>query len=118
MNTDLLYLEPMQTNLECEIETYFVNNRDGGVSSHMVWDMMKAVVRGKAISIAATYKKEKQNYWTPSGSWNYSTRRCATPRLTNNCLLNGKNLKPWKLVRYNRIFYTSSSDSGFADQNS
>lgn len=55
-------MEPLHTDLECEIELYFDNNKDCGVLPSVVWDMMKVVVRGKAISIMAFYKKEKQKH--------------------------------------------------------
>lgn len=47
-----------------EIKNYFEQNDNCGVSCHMVWDVMKAVIRGKAIAITTSYKKEKQKLWS------------------------------------------------------
>lgn len=46
MNTNLLYLELMHSELENEIKTYIETNRNCEVSSYMVWDLMKAVRGG------------------------------------------------------------------------
>lgn len=62
LNTNLLNLEPMCTNLEREVESYLELNENCGVSPQMVWDALKAVVGGKMISISSFYKKETQAY--------------------------------------------------------
>lgn len=62
LNTNLLNLEPLCTDSEREIELYLELNENCRVSSQMVWDALKAVVRSKAISISSFYKKEKQAY--------------------------------------------------------
>lgn len=62
LNTNLLYLEPIHTEMEQEIKTYFENNKACSVYPHMIWDAMKSVVRDKAIAITASYKKEKQKH--------------------------------------------------------
>lgn len=62
LNSNLLFLEPMRMELKKEIELYLGNNSTSGVSSHVMWDAMKAVIRGKAIAITSAYKKEKQKY--------------------------------------------------------
>lgn len=61
-NQNLLYIEPMHTELESELNSYFELNADCGVSSSMVWDAMKAVIRGKVIAITTAYKKQKKKY--------------------------------------------------------
>lgn len=60
LNTNLLNLESWSSQLEDEIKTYFEINGNCGVSPPLVWDTMKAVMRGKAIAITASYNKEKQ----------------------------------------------------------
>lgn len=54
----------MRTELETELENYFTLNANCGVSSSMVWDAMKAVIRGKAIAITSAYSKQRKKYKT------------------------------------------------------
>lgn len=61
LNTNLLNQELLGSQLEEEIKAYFEINGDCGVSSQLVWDAMKMVVRGKAIAIEASYRKEKRH---------------------------------------------------------
>lgn len=44
LNVNLLHMEPMSSELEKEIVSYFKFNSYCGVSSYLAWDTMKAVV--------------------------------------------------------------------------
>lgn len=56
----LLHLESICIAKDSEIETYYHYSVDCGVSSPMIWDVMKAVIRGKLMAISSTYRREKQ----------------------------------------------------------
>lgn len=60
LNVNLLHLEPLSSHLERDIVPYFELNSDCGVAFHLVWDAMKAMVRGRAIAITTAYKRKKQ----------------------------------------------------------
>lgn len=62
LQPNLLYLEPFKTEMEKEIVDYFAFNSDCGVSPQLVWDALKAVVRGKSISLASAHYKKIQKY--------------------------------------------------------
>lgn len=62
LNADLLTLEPIHLELERELISYFELNRDCGVKATLIWDAMKAVIRGKCISITSTYLKKRRAY--------------------------------------------------------
>lgn len=60
LNSNLLFVEPLHTELEQEIDDYLNTNSNGEVSEAMVWDALKPVLRGKFIALTAAYLKEKQ----------------------------------------------------------
>lgn len=62
MNTELLLLEPLESDLEKELTSYFDLNDGCGVNVTLVWDAMKAVIRGKCISMTSSYLKQKRAY--------------------------------------------------------
>lgn len=62
LNNNLLSVEPLQSETENELKTYFELNGDCGVPGNVVWDAMKAVLRGKLISISSFYLKQKRQY--------------------------------------------------------
>lgn len=62
LNTNLLFVEPIHSDLEKAIDEYFLYNGNGDVSEVMVWDALKAVLRGKIIALTAAYKKEKERH--------------------------------------------------------
>lgn len=59
LNANLLFVEPTRTDLEGEINIFFETNCNSGVSLSVMWDTLKAVLRGKIIALMASYKKEK-----------------------------------------------------------
>lgn len=44
LNSNLLLLEPLHSEIEKEITLYFELNRDCGVNVTLIWDAMKAVL--------------------------------------------------------------------------
>lgn len=60
LNPNLIYLEPIHSEVEEEIRSYFKNNRDCGTSTRFVWDALKAVIRGKFIAASSSYCKQKR----------------------------------------------------------
>jgi len=46
--------------MKAEINTYLENNDNGEVSSPILWDACKAVMRGKIIAITSLLKKTRQ----------------------------------------------------------
>lgn len=58
----MLYLKPFKTEIEKAIQEYLEINSKCGVSTQLVWDAMKAVVRGEIISLSSTHYKKKQKY--------------------------------------------------------
>lgn len=60
LNTSILNDKIVQKQSQQEFETYLQNNDNGEVSPNILWDVAKAVVRGKIIALTASRKKEKQ----------------------------------------------------------
>ncbi|KAL8176099.1 UNVERIFIED_CONTAM: hypothetical protein K2H54_021588 [Gekko kuhli] len=61
LNPKLLLMQSVTDSLEIKIKEYFQHNISCGVSSHLVWDAFKAVLRGKLIAIASHCKKENSS---------------------------------------------------------
>lgn len=57
MNSDILNNSQTKLNLENEIRSYLEINDNGEVSPSMLWDALKAVIRGKIIAITSHLKK-------------------------------------------------------------
>ena len=51
---------PFKTQIKKEIEQFLKENNNGEVASEIVWDTLKAVLRGEIISYCAKKKKERQ----------------------------------------------------------
>lgn len=62
LNSNLLFVEPLHSEFEQEIDDYLKNNSNGEVSEAMVWDALKSVLRGKFIALTAAYLKEKRKH--------------------------------------------------------
>lgn len=61
LNTSILNNQQFKTQITKEIKMYEKKENDtGAVDSTMVWDALKAVIRGKVISFCTNDKKEKQ----------------------------------------------------------
>lgn len=57
MNSDILNNPQTKLNLENEIRSYLEINDNGEVTPSMLWDALKAVIRGKIIAITSHLKK-------------------------------------------------------------
>lgn len=60
LNSKLLYLEPFHTDIQKAIVEYFELNSSCGVSQQIIWEAMKAVIRGWIISSTIAYLKQKK----------------------------------------------------------
>ena len=60
LNSSILNNMPFKTQIKKEIEQFLKENINGEVASEIVWDTLKAVLRGKIISYCARKKKERQ----------------------------------------------------------
>lgn len=61
LNTGLLNNKLTTEQIKAEIESYIVNNDNGEVSPVILWDALKAVLRGKIIAISTARKKAKEH---------------------------------------------------------
>lgn len=59
-NSGLLNDPIFKQDIRKEISTFFEFNNNNEVSSPILWDTMKAVLRGKIIAIASHKKKERR----------------------------------------------------------
>lgn len=55
-------MEPLHSEIENEIDDYLAVNSNGEASEAMMWDALKAVLRGKFIVLTAAYQKEKKRH--------------------------------------------------------
>lgn len=60
LNTSILNNQQFQTQIKEDIRIFFEENDNGEVNSAIVWDALKAVIRGRIISFCAYEKKLKQ----------------------------------------------------------
>ena len=60
LNSSILNYMPFKTQIKKEIEQFLKENNNGEVASEIVWDTLKAVLRGEIISYCAKKKKERQ----------------------------------------------------------
>lgn len=60
LNTSILKNSQFNTQMRNEIKMCLKDNDDGEVESAIVWETLKAVIRGKIISFCAYEKKRKQ----------------------------------------------------------
>ena len=51
----------MVQQVKAEIQDFLRINDNGEVNPNILWDTLKAVVRGKLISLSAAMKKAKEN---------------------------------------------------------
>lgn len=60
MLNKFILLNPVaEKEIEDEIKSFFHFNSECGVSKEITWDAMKAVIRGKVISVTSAYNKRK-----------------------------------------------------------
>lgn len=62
LDSNLLFIELIHTEIEKEIDLFFKTNSDCGVLESMMWDALKAVLRGKIIALMVAYRKEKAKH--------------------------------------------------------
>lgn len=63
LNSNMLYLEPMYSDIKKETLNYFEFNSECGVSPQIVWDAMNVVIRDRFISSSSSaYLKQKEKY--------------------------------------------------------
>lgn len=62
MNSDILNNSQIKQTLENDIKSYVEINDNEEVSPSTVWDALKAVVRGKIISIISNLKKQQNEH--------------------------------------------------------
>lgn len=60
LNSNVLNNEQFKTKIKEEIKQYMEVNNNGEVGPEIVWDALKAVMRGKVISFCAYQKKQRQ----------------------------------------------------------
>lgn len=60
LNTNILNNPRFKTQMREEIKRFLEENDNGEVDSTIVWDTLKAVIRGRIISFCAYEKKQKQ----------------------------------------------------------
>jgi exonuclease III len=60
LNTALLNNKTVIQQIKAEIKTYLEINDNGEVNPNILWDALKAVIRGKLISIGTNIKKTKE----------------------------------------------------------
>lgn len=61
LNSSVLNNEQFKTKIKEEIKHYMEENNNGEVGPEIVWDALKAVIRGKVISFCAYQKKQRQS---------------------------------------------------------
>lgn len=61
LNTGLLNNKAIIKEIKAEIKYFLEINDNGQVNPNILWDTLKAVVRGKFISLSAALKKAKEN---------------------------------------------------------
>lgn len=61
LNTSLLNNKTVVQQIKTEIKTFLEINDNGEVNPNILWDTLKAVVRGKLISLSTAIKKAKEN---------------------------------------------------------
>ncbi len=61
LNTSLLNNKTVIQQVKSEIKTFLDLNNNGEVNPNILWDTLKAVIRGKLISLSTAIKKEKEN---------------------------------------------------------
>ena len=61
LNTSLLNNKSAVQQIKSEIKTFLVHNDNGEVNPNILWDTLKAVVRGKLISLSTAIKKAKEH---------------------------------------------------------
>lgn len=61
LNTSLLNNKTIIQNVKSEIKTFLELNDNGEVNPNILWDTLKAVIRGKLISLSTAIKKAKGN---------------------------------------------------------
>lgn len=66
LNTGLLNNKQRQERIKGEIKTYVEENNNGEVDPTILWDAMKAVIRGKLIAEAALIKKTRTETYKKS----------------------------------------------------
>lgn len=59
LNPELLLIEQVQEDIQKELDEYFRFNANCDVSKGMIWDTMKAVIRGRVIVISSAFKKKR-----------------------------------------------------------
>lgn len=62
LTTNILFVEPIHTELEKAVDNYFKFNVNSGILESMMWDALKAVLRGKIIALTVAYRKEKTKH--------------------------------------------------------
>ena len=60
LNTGLLNNIMVAEEIKTEIKSYIENNDNGEVDPNILWDALKAVIRGKIIAISSVIKKTKE----------------------------------------------------------
>lgn len=61
LNTSLLNNKSVVQQIKSEIKTFLEYNNNGEVNPNILWDTLKAVVRGKLISLSTALKKAKEH---------------------------------------------------------
>lgn len=57
----MLNNQQFQTQIKEDIKLFLTDNDNGEVNSAILWDTLKAVIRGRIISLCAKEKKQKKN---------------------------------------------------------
>lgn len=60
LNTSLLHNKSVVQQIKSEIKTFLELNNNGEVNTNILWDTLKAVIRGKFISLSSVIKKERE----------------------------------------------------------
>lgn len=63
LNVGILNNESVCTQIQTEIQNYLKENDNGETNPIMLWDALKAVIRGKLIAITSSLKKAKMTYY-------------------------------------------------------
>lgn len=59
LNSNILNKQNIKVNLKSEIKMYLENNDNEDVTPPIVWDALKAVIRGKIIAMSSYEEKKK-----------------------------------------------------------
>lgn len=62
LNCSFLFNETVQKQIADDIQNFFKDNADCGFPTHITWGALKAVLRGRFISIATHHKRTKESY--------------------------------------------------------